>query len=130
MRVRSSSSVRQVRIHRSMIAFIRGTRIPVVIVVMLLSARMASNAAVYLLSRSRIRYFRVVLESCRSMARFLAIWVVQAAVGCAVALRMRMRRVACSMMARTESCVSVRVLVSKKSVASRACAGCVGRWPR
>ena len=58
--------------------------------------------------------------SCRSMTRFLAIWVVQAAVGCAVAPRMRMRRVACSMMARTESCVPVRVLVSKKSAARRA----------
>src|SRR5947209_7619821 len=55
MRVRSRSSVRQVRIQRSMIAFIRGTRIPVVIVVMPLSARTASKAAVYLLSRSRIR---------------------------------------------------------------------------
>ena len=81
MRVRSSSSARQVRIQRSMIAFIRGTRIPVVIVVMPLSARTASKAAVYLLSRSRMRYFTVVLASCRSMIRFLAIWVVQAAVG-------------------------------------------------
>jgi hypothetical protein len=54
------------------------------------------------------------------MTRFLAIWVVQAVVGCAVAPRMRMRRVACSMMTRTESCVPVRVLVLKNSAASRA----------
>jgi hypothetical protein len=73
---------------------------------------------VYLLSRSRIRYFAVVAVSCRSMTRFLAIWVVQAAVGCGVAPRMR--RVACSMTVRTCSRVPVRVLVSKKSAARRA----------
>ena len=101
MRVRSSSSVRQVRIQRSMIAFMRGTRIPVMIVAMPLSARTTSKDAVYLLSRPRIRYFTVAWASCRSMTRFLAIWVVQAAVGCAVAPRMRMRRVAWSMTAKT-----------------------------
>ena len=71
--MRSSSSVRQVRIQRFMIAFIRGTRIPVVIVVMALSARTASKAAVYLLSRSRIRYLTVALASCRPVIRFLVI---------------------------------------------------------
>lgn len=60
MRVRSSSSVRQVHTHRSMIAFIRGMRIPVLVIVIPLSARTASKAAVYLLSRSRITYFTVV----------------------------------------------------------------------
>jgi hypothetical protein len=82
MRVRSSSSARQVRIQRFMIAFIRGTRIPVMIIAMPLSARTASKAALSLLSGSRIRYVTVVWASWRSMTRFLAIGVVQAAVGC------------------------------------------------
>jgi hypothetical protein len=43
-----------------MIAFIRGMRIPVLVIVIPLSARTASKAAVYLLSRSRITYFTVV----------------------------------------------------------------------
>ena len=43
------------------------------IVVMALSARTASKAAVYLLSRSRIRYLTVALASCRPMIRLLAL---------------------------------------------------------
>jgi hypothetical protein len=69
------------------------------------------------------------------MIRFLAIWVVQVAVGCAVAPRMWMRRVACSMTARTNSCAPVRVLVVKESAASRAWVWLYrkvaqGRWSR
>ena len=105
-----------------MIAFMRGTRTPVFTTAMPSSARTASKAAVYLLSRSRIRYFMVAPASCRSMTRFLASCVVQAAVGWAVAPRTRTRRVACSMTAKTYSRAPVRVRVSKKSAARIACA--------
>jgi len=64
-----------------MMAFIRGTRIPVFVTVMPSSARTASKAAVYLLSRSRIRYLVVAPASCRSMTRFRANCAVYAAVG-------------------------------------------------
>jgi hypothetical protein len=58
VRVRSRSSWRQVRIRRSMIAFIRGTRTPLRTTLMPTSARMPSNSAGHLLSRSRIRRIR------------------------------------------------------------------------
>jgi hypothetical protein len=57
-----------------MIAFIRGTRIPLITVVMPLSASTVSNATVNLLSRSRISYLTAVAAaSWRSMARLRAI---------------------------------------------------------
>ena len=46
------------------------------------------------------RYVVLVPASSRSMARFLAACVTQAPVGCAVAPRIRIRRLACSMAAR------------------------------
>jgi hypothetical protein len=113
-----------------MIAFMRGIRMPVVMVVIPLPARMASNALVYLLSRSRIRYcIAVVPASWRSMMRFRACWVVQPAVGCAVAPRMRTRRVVCSMTARTNSLAPVRVRVSKKSGKDGVCLAAQERGP-
>lgn len=54
----------------------------------------------YFASRSRIRYLTRAPACSRSMARFLAAWVAQAAVGWAVVPRARIRRVACSMTAR------------------------------
>lgn len=120
--VRSRSSALQDRTQRSMIAFMRGTRIPVLTMAMPSPSKTLSNARVYLLSRSRIRYFIVTPASCRSMTRFLASCVVQAAVGWAVVPMMWMRRVACSMMAKTYSRAPVRVRVSKKSAARIACA--------
>ena len=45
------------RTQRSMIEFMRGTRMPVVTTSMPSSSKTASKARVYLLSRSRIRYF-------------------------------------------------------------------------
>jgi len=54
------------------------------------------------------------------MARFRAVWVTQAAVGCAVTPRIRIRRVACSMTARTYIVAPVSVVVSKKSAAMMA----------
>jgi hypothetical protein len=56
------------------------------------------------------------------MTRFLAAWVTQDVVGCGVAPRIRMRRVACSMTASTNSRSPVKVTVSRKSQASRALA--------
>lgn len=63
IRVRSRSSALHERTQRSVIAFMRGTRTPVFVIAMPSSSRTASNAAVCLLSRSRIRYFTVVLVS-------------------------------------------------------------------
>jgi len=63
--------------------------------------------------------------SCRSMTRFRASCTTHPAVGCAVAPRIRTRRVACSMTANTNSRAPARVRVSKKSQASSASA-----WPR
>jgi hypothetical protein len=54
------------------------------------------------------------------MARLRAAWVTQVVVGCAVAPRIRMRRVACSMTARTYSLAPVSVTVSMKPAASSA----------
>jgi len=51
-----------------------------------------SNMAGYLLSRSRIRNFVWLPASSRSMTGFLATFVTQAAVGCGVAPRIRIRR--------------------------------------
>lgn len=81
IKVRSRSSALHERTHRSMIAFMRGTRIPVFTVAMSSSSKTALKAAVYLLSRSRIRYFTVALASWRSMTRLRASCAVQAAVG-------------------------------------------------
>src|SRR6266545_3367773 len=54
--MRSSSSRRQLWIHRSITVFIRGIRTPLRTTVIPASARIASNSAGYLPSRSRIRY--------------------------------------------------------------------------
>jgi hypothetical protein len=76
----------------------------------------------YLPSRSRMRKRARQPASCRSIGRLRMAWVTQAAVGWPVAPRMRMRRVACSMTARTYSRVPVNVAVSKKSAARMALA--------
>lgn len=53
--------------------------------------------------------------SSRSITRFFAAWATQAAVGCAVAPRTRIRRLLCSMTARTYKRVPLKVGTSKKS---------------
>jgi hypothetical protein len=53
--------------------------------------------------------------SSRSITRFRAAWVTQAAVGCAVTPRIRIRRAACSMTARTDRRAPAKVVVWKKS---------------
>jgi hypothetical protein len=56
------------------------------------------------------------------MTRFLAAWATQDALGCGVAPRTRIRRLACSMTASTYRRVPVKVTVPKKSQASSASA--------
>jgi hypothetical protein len=65
---------------------------------------------------------RPAAASSRSMTRFFAAWATQKAVGCGVAPRIRIRRLACSMTASTYRRAPVKVTVSKKSQASRASA--------
>jgi hypothetical protein len=81
------------------------------------------DRAGYFPSRSRMRYVTWDPASSRSMTRFRAAWVTHAAVGWAVAPRIRTRRVACSMTARTCRRAPVNVVVSKKSAARMAWAG-------
>ena len=61
-----------------------------------LPANTSSNAAVNLLSRSRIRNLNGPARSPRSMSRLRACWAVHALVGCAVTPRMCTRRVSIS----------------------------------
>jgi len=84
--------------------------------------RMVSNRAGNVPSRSRMRNRVRQPVSSRSMTRVFAACVTQEVVGCAVALRMRMRRLVCSSTANTYSRVPDRVMVSKKSQAGRASA--------
>lgn len=90
---------------------------PVVRTWMLSAAKTASNARVYLLSRSLIRCVTVAPVSCGSMTRFRAAWVTQSAVGCAVMPRLRMRRLVCSMTAKRYMLALFRVVAVNKSQA-------------
>jgi hypothetical protein len=58
----------------------------------------------------------------RSMTRFFAAWVTHEVVGCAVAPRIRIRRLACSIAANTYSLAPDSVTVSEESHASGASA--------
>ena len=97
---------------------------PVVTISMPSASKTASNARVYLVSRSLIRCRTVAPASWRSMTRFRATWVAQSAVGCVVAPRTRIRRLVCSMTAKTYTLVPFRVVAVKKSQARIAWA-----WP-
>ncbi len=105
-----------------MIAFIRGIRTPLSTTSIPISARIASNDAGYLTSRSRIRNRARHPASWRSIARLRTAWVTHVAVGCAVAPSTRTRRLACSITARTYNRVPVSVTASKKSAARMASA--------
>jgi hypothetical protein len=118
IKVRSSSSSRQACTHRSMIEFIRGSRIPLGTTSIPASASTVSNRSGHVPFRSRIMNRARVPASCR----FRAACVTQEAVGWAVAPRILMRRVACSITANTYSRAPDRVTVSKKSHASSASA--------
>ena len=82
---------------RSAIAFARGARTGVLMILMSMAVKTASKAAVNLASRSRMRNRKRRSASSRSMSRLRASWVSQAPVGWAVTPRMCTRRVACSM---------------------------------
>jgi hypothetical protein len=74
IKVRSSSSRRQVCTQRSTIAFILGSWTPLSTVSMLASARMAPDRPGNLPPRSRIMNRARLPASSRSMTRFLAAW--------------------------------------------------------
>lgn len=78
----------------------------------------ASNAGVYLVSRSRMRNRKEAARSPRSMTRLRAAWVVQAPVGWAVTPRTCTVRVRTSMTNRTYSRRRLMVSMWKKSTAS------------
>src|SRR5258705_11770273 len=112
-----------------MIEFMRGVWMPLSTTLMPASASTGSNNAGNLPSRSRMRYLALDPASSRSMTRFLAICVTQELFGWAVAPRIRIRRVACSITARTYIRAPLTVTVSRKSQASRASA-CRRRYPQ
>ena len=103
-----------------MIEFILGIRTPLSTTSMPASARMASNRPGNFPSRSLIRNRARQPASSRSITRFLAACVTQDAVGWAVAPRILILRLACSITASTCSRAPDRVTASKKSQASRA----------
>ncbi|HEY6313324.1 MAG TPA: BREX system ATP-binding domain-containing protein [Streptosporangiaceae bacterium] len=75
-----------IMLHRN--DFARGDRTGVLIVRMPLPANTPSNAAVNLLSRSRIRNLKRPARSPGSMSKLRACWAVHAPVGCSVTPRM------------------------------------------
>jgi hypothetical protein len=89
------------------------------------SANRASKPAVNFASRSRMRNPARLPASSRSMSRFRPSWTSQSPVGWAVAPRVRVRRVVCSMTATTYRRTPVRVRTSNRSQVSSASA-----WPR
>src|SRR5271165_499591 len=102
-----------------MIEFILGIRTPLSATSMPASARMTSNRPGNFPSRSLIRNRARQPASSRSIARFLAACVAQDAVGWAVAPRILILRLACSITASTCSRAPDKVTASKKSQASR-----------
>src|ERR1035441_509371 len=103
MRMRSVHSPRALATHRSQIAFARGAWTGVLMMWMPAAVKTASNASVYLASRSLIRNFKPPARSPESMSVFRACWTVQAAVGGAGTPARCTRRGWCSMRKRTES---------------------------
>jgi hypothetical protein len=81
-------------------------------------ANTASKGSANFASRSRIKNRNEVIRSPRSITRFRACCVVQAAVGCSVTPRMCTRRVATSMTTNAYSRRRVTVSRWKKSVAN------------
>src|SRR4029450_6916214 len=81
---------------------------------------LAMQVAGYLPSRARTSNLTWQPASSRSITRLRAAWPTQAAVGCAVTPRTRIRRLACSITVRMYSRAPVNVTVSMKSAASNA----------
>ena len=82
----------------------------------------ASNAALKLASRSCSTNFARMPASSRSIRRFRACCTTQDWTGCSVAPRIRIRRLPCSMTARTYTLVPLSRSAVKKSNARIACA--------
>jgi hypothetical protein len=123
--VRSRSSRRHPPIQRSAIAFMRGVRTLQSTVRIPAPARTASNALVKFEPRSRIMNLTRSAWPLRSMIKLRACWAVRAPVGCGVTPRMRMRRVACSITART--CARVP---SSRSAVKKSHARIASAWER
>jgi hypothetical protein len=104
-----------------MIEFIRGIRTPVSTTSIPASLKTVSDGWGNLLSRSRSRIRNRARQSAswRSMTRFFAACTTQEVVGCAVAPRIRTRRLACSITASTYIRAPDKVTVSKKSQANK-----------
>lgn len=101
-------------IQRSMRECVRGIRMPVVTTFSPASVSRSSKAAVNFESRSRIKNLALLLASSSC--------TIHSAVGCALAPRIRTRRVACSITAKTYRRAPVRVRTSNRSQASSASA--------
>src|SRR3954452_7398743 len=97
----SRHSRRSVPMKRSAIAFARDAGTGVRMIRMSAPANAASNAAVNLVSRSRIKNRNCSARSPRSMSRLRVCWVTQAPVGWAVIPAIRTRRRSCSITTRT-----------------------------
>src|SRR5439155_13764673 len=116
--VQSRHSARTVRTHRSAYAFAFGARGGVTTASIPAAANTASNAAVNLLSRSRIRNRNPSTRSSRSITRFRAAWATHWPVGCAVIPARWTRRPCSSTTNSTYSRLSPTVSTVKKSQAS------------
>jgi hypothetical protein len=97
--------------------FARGDRIGVLITRVPFPAKTPSNAAVNLLSRSRITNLKRAARSPRSMSRLRACWEVQAPVGWAVTPRMCTVRVPISIANKTYTRRRKTVPACRKSAA-------------
>jgi hypothetical protein len=86
------------------------------------AGRTAPKAAVKFDPRSRIMNLTRSAYSPRSMSKFRARWVVYSPMGCGVTPRIRMRRVACSIKARTQAWVPSSRSTVKKPLARTASA--------
>jgi transposase len=114
----SKHSARTVRTQRSAYAFAFGARGGNFTASTPAAANTASNAAVNLASRSRIRNQNRSTRWSRSISRFRAIWVTHSLVGCAVTPARCTRRRSSSTMNSTYSRVNPTVSTVRKSQAS------------
>src|SRR5258708_4452041 len=105
--------------NRSACEFACGDRTGVLIARVPFPAKTPSNAAVNLLSRSRIRNLNCPARSPRSIIRLRACWAVQAPVGCAVTPRMCTVRVLISIANSTYTRWRSTVSTCRKSHARR-----------
>jgi hypothetical protein len=99
--IRSRDSRRMVPMTRSQMALVLGARTGVVMTLVDSAAKTASNEAVNLVSRSRIKNLTVRAWLANSMEWLRACWVTQLVTGLHVMPAIRTRRVSCGMNTRT-----------------------------